>query len=77
MEAVKRKVPEGSMTQRREAMESMVTAATAMVKAHENSGYFGLPEKYNEMAHQAREFIEWKKSREFKIEPRLPIEELI
>lgn len=72
----KRKIPEGSMTQRREAMEAMVTAGKEMLKASEDHGVLSLPEKYNLVARQVQEFIEWRKSQVFKHEPRT-LEELV
>lgn len=71
------KIPEGSMTHRREAMEAMVEAGKALLEAHASHGFLALPEKYDLVAQQVHEFIEYRKSLEFKLEPRRPIEELI
>ena len=71
------KIPEGSMRQRREAMEAMVDAGNAMIKAYEEHGYLPLPEKYSLVARQVQEFIECRmKSLGFKYEPRT-LEELV
>jgi len=70
------KIPEGSVTQRRLAMEAMVTAAKAMIEAHQDGGYLALPEKYNLVASQVQEFIEWRQSQKFEVKMRT-LEELI
>lgn len=70
------KIPAGSMTKRREAMEAMAEAAKTMLKAHEDHGVLSLPEKYNVVASHVQEFIEWRKTLEFKHEP-MTREELI
>lgn len=61
----KRKIPEGSMRRRREAMEAMVSFGKDMIKAHGNSGVLPLPEKYNSIAILIQEFIEWRKKQVF------------
>lgn len=72
----KRSIPEGSMRKRREAMKAMVEAGKTMLKAQGTCGVLPLPEKYNLVAIQVQEFIQWRNSRVFKMEPRNP-EDLI
>jgi hypothetical protein len=70
------KIPEGSMRKRREAMDAMVEAGKSMLKAQGTCGVLPLPEKYNVVARQVQELIQWRKRQVFKVKPRNP-EELI
>jgi hypothetical protein len=70
------KVTAEGLRQRREAMRSMVEIGSAMIKAHEDHGDLDLPERYNLIARQVQEFFEWRRSQEFKVEPRT-LEELV
>lgn len=72
----KGKIPEGSVTNRRLAMEAMVDAGKAMLKAYSEGGVLALPEEYNSIASQVRDFIIWRENLEFKSRPRTR-EELI
>jgi len=72
----KGKIPEGSITHRRLAMEAMVEAGKAMLKAHAEGGFLALPEQYNLVASQVQAFVEWRESLGFKSGSRT-LEELI
>lgn len=70
----KTKYPVGSMTIRREAMEGMVEAGKAMIKAHESRGPLPFPAKYNELARQVQEFLDWKATQVFTVTAQTPEE---
>lgn len=62
------------MTIRREAMENMVEAGKAMLEAYGNRGPLPFPEKYNELARQVQEFLDWKATQVFTVTERTPEE---